>query len=78
MTRRLQKHGKYMVLVMDKTMLEALHMTADCPVHITFSGGSMVVTPVQNGIPDEELDKTIARLRPRSKEMLKNLAEGEQ
>jgi antitoxin component of MazEF toxin-antitoxin module len=74
MTKMLQKHGNSLALVIDKTMLEALHMTPDTPVHITFHGSSMTVTPVSVGIPPEELDATIARLRPRYRKMLKNLA----
>jgi antitoxin component of MazEF toxin-antitoxin module len=74
MTRKLQRHGNSMALVFDKTMLEALHMTPDTPVHITFHANSMVITPAHVGIPQEELEETIARLRPRYRRMLENLA----
>ena len=74
MTRTLQRHGNSLALVFDKTMLEALNMTADTPVNITFHGASITITPANVGIPQEELDDAIARLRPRYKAMLKNLA----
>ena len=63
-----------MALTIDKTMLDALHMTPETPVHITFNNGSMIVTPVQTGVPNEELEEAISRLRPRYKNALKNLA----
>jgi antitoxin component of MazEF toxin-antitoxin module len=74
MTRTLQKHGNSLALVIEKTMLETLHMTPETPVHITFHGSSMTITPVSVGVAPEELDAAITRLRPRYRKMLKNLA----
>lgn len=74
MTRTLQRHGNSVALVFDKTMLEALHMTPDTPVHITLHGNAMVITPANVGIEEEELDEAIAHLRPRYQRMLENLA----
>ncbi len=74
MARLLQKHGNSVALVFDKTMLEALRMTPETPVELTFSGSSLIITPVSVGIPDAELDTAIERLRPRYKTMLENLA----
>ena len=74
MTRKLQRHGNSVALVFDKTMLDALGMTPETPVHITIHGSSITVTPVNVGIPEEELDAAVARLRPRYKRMLENLA----
>lgn len=74
MTKTLQRHGNSMALVLDKTMLDALGATAETPLHITFDGPSMTVTPVHVGVPAEELEETISRLRPRYKTMLENLA----
>ena len=74
MIRTLQRHGNSSALVFDKTMLDALHMTTDMPVHITLHGGSLVITPANVGIEPDELDGTIGRLRPRYKRMLEDLA----
>jgi antitoxin component of MazEF toxin-antitoxin module len=74
MVRLLQKHGNSVALVLDKTMLESMNMSADTPVQVTLHGNSMTVTPVNIGVPDDELDAAIARLRPRYKTMLENLA----
>ena len=74
MTRKLQRHGNSVALVFDKTMLDALHMTPETPVHITIHGSSITITPANVGIPEEELDAAITRLRPRYKTMLENLA----
>ncbi len=74
MTRKLQKHGNSVALVFDKTMLEALNMSPDTPLQVTFQNGAMVLVPVNVGVPATELDAAISRLRPRYKQMLENLA----
>ena len=74
MARLLQKHGNSVALVFDKTMLEALQMTPETPVELTFSGSSLIITPASIGIPESEMDAAIEQLRPRYKTMLENLA----
>ena len=63
-----------MALVFDKTMMEAIGMTAETPVQITLHGSSLTVTPAHIGIEAAELEETIARLYPRYKTMMENLA----
>ena len=74
MTRLLQRHGNSFALVFDKTMLEALNLTPESPLNITISGGSIVITAANVGIPDEEMSTAISKLRPRYKTMLENLS----
>ncbi len=74
MTKLLQKHGNSVALVFDKTMMDALNISADTPLNVTIHGGSLVVTPANVGISSDELTERIARLRPRYKTMLENLA----
>ena len=74
MVRLLQKHGNSMALVFDKTLMEAMNMMPDTPVQLTIHGNSITVTPVNVGVPQDELETTIARLRPRYKKMLENLS----
>lgn len=74
MTKTLQRHGNSVALVFDKTMLEALNMTPETPVQVTIHGGNLVIAPVHVGVPSEELQAAITRLRPRYKRCLENLA----
>ena len=74
MVRLLQKHGNSMALVFDKTLMEAMNMTPDTPLQLTVHGNSITITPVNVGVTQDELDAQIARLRPRYKKMLENLA----
>lgn len=63
-----------MALVFDKTMLEALNVTGDTPLNVTIHGGSLIVTPANVGVSSEDLAERMAKLRPRYKNMLENLA----
>ncbi len=74
MVRRLEKHGNGVALVFDQSMLDALNMTPDTPVLLTLHAGAIIITPVTEGVPGEELEAALVRLRPRYKRMLENLA----
>ena len=64
MPKTLQRRGNSLALVFDKTILDALSATAETPLLISFEGPTMTVTPVPVGVPAEELDEVIIRLRP--------------
>jgi antitoxin MazE len=74
MVKTLQKHGNSLALVLEKPVLELLNINAETPLQIQISNGSLIVTPVHVGIPDTEVADSLARLRPRYKRMLDNLA----
>lgn len=74
MTRTLQRHGNSLALVIDKTLLEQMGIDAETPLSVTVTGGVLTVAPVGVGIDREEVADTLARLRPRYKKMLENLA----
>jgi antitoxin component of MazEF toxin-antitoxin module len=74
MTRTLQRHGNSLALVIDKTLLEQLGIGPDTPLNVTVTGGVLTVAPVGAGVPRDEVADTLARLRPRYKKMLENLA----
>jgi antitoxin component of MazEF toxin-antitoxin module len=74
MIRTLQKHGNSVALLFDKTMLDAMNMTQDTPVQVTIANGSITISPANVGVDRDELKAHIARLRPKYKRMLENLA----
>ncbi len=74
MIKKLQPHGNSLALVIDKTMMEVLHLTPDTPVQVTIHGDSMTIRSANIGIPEEELKAQISEIRPRYKKMLENLA----
>lgn len=75
MIKPLQKHGNSRALVIDKALMEALGVRDDSLLHVSVSGNSLIVTPVNVGIGREDVTKAIDALRPRYGDMLKRLAE---
>jgi len=74
MIKTLQKHGNSQALVLDKPVLDALGITGDTPLQLTVSGNSLIVSPANVGIGPNDIADSLEKLRPRYREMLKNLA----
>ena len=76
LVKTLQKRGNSHALVIDKTLMEQLGIGADTPLHLTVTGGSLVVRPVYSGAGKERVADSLAKIRkqPGYPEMLNNLA----
>jgi len=48
MVKTLIKHGNSLALVIDKSILELLRVTADTPLELTSNGESLLVKPVRS------------------------------
>ncbi len=75
MIKSLQKHGNSHALVIDKALMEALEIDENTPLQITVSGTTLIVSPVEVGLGDEDVRDAIAKLRPKYARILKRLAE---
>jgi antitoxin component of MazEF toxin-antitoxin module len=75
MIKSLQKHGNSHALVIDKALMEALEIDENTPLQITVSGTTLIVSPVEVGIGDEDVRDAIAKLRPKYARILKRLDE---
>lgn len=74
MIKTLQKHGNSQALVLDKPIMDALGITAESRLQLTISGNSLIVSPSNVGVGQKEISASLDELRPRYREMLKNLA----
>ena len=74
MRKKLIKHGNSAALILDKPILELLHVTFDTPLEITTDGRNIVVSPV---LPEGEGDfaASLERINERLGSTLKRLAE---
>ena len=75
MIKHLSKTGNSLALVLDRSILDLLSITADTPLRLTTNGRSLSITPVEDEITREELDGALTRLHKRYGGMLKRLAE---
>lgn len=74
MIKTLRKQGNGHVLPLDKATLEMLGITIDTPLQISVTGNSLVVTPLNVGVPDAQLDQSLEKMRKQYGKALKNLA----
>ncbi|MEQ1846794.1 MAG: AbrB/MazE/SpoVT family DNA-binding domain-containing protein [Nitrospira sp.] len=75
MFKRLVKHGKSLALVIDRPLLDLLHIDAETFLDVQIDGKSLVVTPVQ---ADDRKKKFLQALESANRKYgraLKKLAE---
>ena len=65
MVKTLIKHGNSLALVIDKPILEMLHISADTPLELTSNGDHLMISPIRDA----------ARINQRFGDDLKRLAE---
>ena len=75
MIKRLSRAGNSLALVLDRSILDLLDITADTPLRLTTNGRTLSITPVEEEITREEFDASLARVHKRYGRMLKRLAE---
>lgn len=75
MIKTLQRHGGDHALVLDRATIEMLGVREDTPLHVSVSGGSLIVTPVNVGVGRDEIDRISDDLQSRYGDMLRRLAE---
>lgn len=74
MVKTLQKHGNSHALVLDKTLMDLVGITPETPINVRVESGNILLSPVAVGGSREAIADSIARLRPRYTQMLRNLA----
>lgn len=75
MIKNLTKHGNSYAMVIDKPILELLHVTPDTPFEIISDGHSLVLTPVRSKQESRKFDAALAMVHKRFGRALKRLAE---
>ena len=75
MVKTLIKHGNSLALVIDKPILEMLHISAETPLEITSNGDALLVSPVRDEARQKKLQKSLDKINRRFKSDLQRLAE---
>jgi len=74
MVKNLTKHGNSQALVIDRTIMELMGIDHDTPLELRVSGQNLIVSPVQQVVPDEAFDKAADEVFERYDDMLRRLA----
>jgi antitoxin MazE len=75
MIKKLSKHGNSLALVMDRSILDLLHIDEKTALSISTDGESIVVSPVRDKKRRERFEKALASSNERYGKALKRLAE---
>lgn len=62
MVKYLTTHGNSAALVLDKPILEILHIDMDTPLEITTDGSSLVISPVKDASREKRFRASLARV----------------
>lgn len=74
MNKTLIKHGNSLALVIDKPILELLHITADTPLELTTNGDAILITPVRAAQRQRQLESSLDKLNQKFGDDLQRLA----
>jgi antitoxin MazE len=75
MTKTLTRHGNSYALVIDKPIMELLHITPETPLELATNGDTLVIRPVRDKARQKKLDGTLKKINTRFAPALKKLAE---
>jgi antitoxin component of MazEF toxin-antitoxin module len=74
MIKSLTKHGNSLALVIEKPVLELLHITQDTPLEISTDGTSLVISPISENNREDRLKNALGKVNKRYSNALTNLA----
>lgn len=74
MVKTLTKHGNSLALVIEKPVLELLHISQTTLLNIATDGSSLVITPVTPEGHDERLQSALEKVNKKYGNALRNLA----
>jgi len=75
MTKTLIKHGNSLALVIDKPILEMLHISAETPLELTTNGDSLLISPVRDKKRQNRIRASLKKINRKYGDDLKRLAE---
>ena len=74
MVKYLTTHGNSAALVLDKPILELLHIGMDTPLEITTDGSSLVISPVKDASREKRFRASLTRVVARHGKTFAKLA----
>ena len=75
MIKTLTPHGNSAALIIDKALLEVLHIDMGTPLEIVTDGKNLIISPVHDLAQQERVTRAVQRVNARHGETLKKLAE---
>ena len=74
MIKRLTMHGNSSALIIEKAILEILHIDLNTPLEIATDGKNLIVSPIHNGKKENKIKSALLKVNRRHAKTLKELA----
>ncbi|MBI3633181.1 MAG: AbrB/MazE/SpoVT family DNA-binding domain-containing protein [Candidatus Vogelbacteria bacterium] len=74
MIKRLTLHGNSLALIIEKAILELLHIEKDTSLEIATDGKNLIISPVQDAKKDKKVKSALAKVNQRHSKTLRALA----
>ena len=74
MIKRLTTHGNSAALVIDKPVLELLHITMKTPLELATDGRNLIISPIRNGKRVAQFHAALEAVNRRHAKTLRALA----
>jgi antitoxin component of MazEF toxin-antitoxin module len=75
MIKRLIQHGNSAALILDKPILDLLHLNIDTPFEITTDGRNLILSPQVEENREEDTLKSLEKINEKYSRVLKKLGE---
>ena len=75
MVKRLTQHGNSAALVIDKAVLQLLHITMKTPLELATDGKNLIISPLRDGKRASRFRAALETVNRRHAKTLKALAE---
>lgn len=74
MIKHLTSHGNSLALIIEKAILELLHITQDTPLEINTDGRNLIISPVEDEKQEKKFRETLAKVNKKYEKTLRALA----
>ena len=75
MIKKFAPHGNSAALIIDKAILEILHIDMNTTLEIVTDGENLIISPVRDAAKHERVTKALSEVNARHAESLRKLAE---
>ncbi len=75
MIKTLTRNGNSAALIIDKALLEVLHIEMDTPLEIVTDGENLIISPVRDDTRHERITKALDKVNRLHSKTLRKLAE---
>jgi len=74
MIKHLTTHGNSLALIIEKAILELLHITQDTPLEINTDGRNLIISPVEDEKQEKKFREALAKVNKKYEKTLRALA----